>query len=336
MATIRSSGLPQRNARNGISRPRPVHITYSVNFARLSMEANVYPAFRVILRHGNGGDLQEARMHRSQFSDTREDLVPHSPGDKTSLEPSRREFLAGLGGTAVVSALSTGRAFAQAPESAVNVARVAIPTSMTITSENKISALNDGFTPANSLDRSHALYALRVDPSSGSRTSWVQYDWSEPVNVNKVEIYWAVDRPRPGALPGSAWPRIAAPESYRVLYWNGSDFVPVSQAQGLGVALDTFNLTYLRTRENQQAAARGGSSTGPAGGNSRVEGCQLRSHSVASAGGGCRRGPFGGERRQDLSLGKGHVARGFKPTTGRAGSRLPDRARSFLPTRLPR
>jgi DUF1680 family protein len=44
-------------------------------------------------------------------------------------------------------------------------------------------------------------------------------------------------------LPGSYVYRIAAPESYRILYWNGSDFVPVAQPQGLGVALDTFNLT---------------------------------------------------------------------------------------------
>ena len=70
--------------------------------------------------------------------------------------------------------------------------RVAVPTSLTIASENKISALNDGFTPANSLDRSHSHYAIWAEPSAGKPTSWVQYEWSEPVNVNKVEIYWAV------------------------------------------------------------------------------------------------------------------------------------------------
>ena len=72
-----------------------------------------------------------------------------------------------------------------------------------MTSENRISSLNDGFTPENSFDRTHALYALWAERSTGSRTSWVQYEWSEPVNVNKVEIYWAVDRPRAGELPGS-------------------------------------------------------------------------------------------------------------------------------------
>jgi DUF1680 family protein len=110
-------------------------------------------------------------------------------------------------------------------------------------SENKISALNDGYTPVNSFDRTHSLYALWAVPSTGSRTNWVQYEWSESVTVDKIDIYWAVDHPLPGALPGSSAPRIAAPESYRILYWNGKEFVPVFQPQGLGVALDTFNST---------------------------------------------------------------------------------------------
>ena len=160
--------------------------------------------------------------------------------------PSRREFLAGLGGAAAWTALagSVGtRAFAQAPETTVNMARVAIPTSQFMMSENKISALNDGFTPENSFDRAHALYALWARRSSGESPSWVQYEWSEPVNVHQIDIYWAVDHPRPGALPGSGGPRIQPPVSYSIQYWNGSDFVPVSRPQGLGVALDTFNTT---------------------------------------------------------------------------------------------
>jgi len=176
-------------------------------------------------------------------SDTAENFIWNSEERDLFSEPSRRDFLAGLGGISVLTALSGTRALAQPPENTLNVARVAVPTSQTLMSENKISALNDGFIPANSLDRSHALYAVWAEPSAGSRTSWVQYEWSEPVNINKVEIYWAVDRPRSGALPGSYVSRLAAPESYRILYWNGNDFVPVSQVQGLGVALDAFNAT---------------------------------------------------------------------------------------------
>jgi len=109
-------------------------------------------------------------------------------------------------------------------------------------SENKISALNDDIAPENSFDRSQPRYTV-WSPSPEDRADWVQYEWSEAVKIQKVEVYWAVDHPRPAAIPGSAWQLVMAPESYRILYWNGSDFVPVAQAQGLGVAPDAFNTT---------------------------------------------------------------------------------------------
>jgi uncharacterized protein len=166
------------------------------------------------------------------------------PAKQDSLsEPTRREFLAGVAGAAALTALSGARALAQPPENSLNIARVAVPSSQTLMSENKISALNDGLTPANSFDRSHALYAVWVDADAGTRSTWIQYEWSEPVSINKVDIYWAADHPRPGALPGSSGSRLAAPESYRILYWNEAAFVPVPRPSGLGIALDAFNTT---------------------------------------------------------------------------------------------
>ncbi|MGA2730014.1 MAG: hypothetical protein ABSE96_19565, partial [Terracidiphilus sp.] len=118
----------------------------------------------------------------------------HPVDQQSSVGPNRREFMGALGSAAVLTALAGRGVSAQTAEGAVNVARVAIPTARTIQSENKISALNDGFLPANSFDRSHALYALWTWNESGDRTNWVQYEWGEPVNINKVEVYWAVDR----------------------------------------------------------------------------------------------------------------------------------------------
>src|SRR6266567_5491220 len=166
-----------------------------------------------------------------------------STENEFQLEANRREFLAGLAGTAVLATIGGRQAVAQAPDRALNVARVAVPSSYRIASENKISSLNDGFTPENSFDRSHGVYALHKDWEDNGAAPWVQYDWSEPVNVGKVEVYWAVDHPRPGAIPGSRWPTIHVPGSYRILYWNGTAFVPVSNPQGLGVAADDFNAT---------------------------------------------------------------------------------------------
>ncbi len=63
---------------------------------------------------------------------------------------------------------------------------------------------------------------------------WVQYEWSEPVSINRVEVYWAVDHPRSGEIPGTGWPILQVPESYRILYWNGSEFARLNQSQGFG------------------------------------------------------------------------------------------------------
>jgi uncharacterized protein len=156
------------------------------------------------------------------------------------IDASRRDFLAGLAGTAVLASLAGPDAVGQETRKGLNIARVAVPSSFKVASENKISALNDGFVPADSFDRSHGIYALHIEENE---QPWVQYEWSEPVSVNKVDVYWAVDHPRPGAIPGSSWPTLQVPESYRVLYWSGGDFVPVNQPQGLGVSANAFNAT---------------------------------------------------------------------------------------------
>ena len=163
--------------------------------------------------------------------------------NEKQIEPSRRDFLTGLAGAALLAGIGGGEGMAQTEDRSVNIARVAAPTSSSIASENKISALNDGFSPADSFDRSHGVYALHWPWGGESERPWVQYEWSEPVTINKVEVYWAVDHPRRGAIPGSSWPTLQAPQGYRILYWDGNGFIPVSQPQGLGMEADTFNAT---------------------------------------------------------------------------------------------
>jgi uncharacterized protein len=158
---------------------------------------------------------------------------------------NRRGFLAGVAGTAVVAGFNRSAAFALTvdSDSALNLAKVAIPSSLTMLSENKIRSLNDGFAPTSSRDRKNGSYSIRRGIEGDTRAQWVQYDWTKPVATNKIDVYWAIDPPRPNGPPGSGFGRAAAPASYRILYWNGSDFVPVSNPQGLGVAGDTFNST---------------------------------------------------------------------------------------------
>ncbi len=86
------------------------------------------------------------RPHTSNVSDTNPQGAPQS-------EPNRREFIAGLTGAGLLTAISGHKAMAQTPKGALNIARVAIPSSSALASENKIAALNDGVLPANSFDR---------------------------------------------------------------------------------------------------------------------------------------------------------------------------------------
>src|SRR6202035_3055697 len=82
--------------------------------------------------------------------------------------PSRREFVAGLAGATVLGLMSKPQAAAQTADGVVNLARVAVPSSVEITSENKITSLNDQFVPVDSFDRSHGRYALWPDRSKAT------------------------------------------------------------------------------------------------------------------------------------------------------------------------
>ncbi len=182
---------------------------------------------------------KSAKIHRRN-ANTSGKSEPASPFVVGFDSLSRRRFLAGVAGTAVLTAFDRSRAFGQTPDGPVNLAKIATPSSLYNTSENKIAALNDGFSPASSHDRSNGFYAIRPRFEAAQ---WVQYDWSRPVATSKIDVYWALDRVNPNAPEAATRGSVAAPASYRILYWNGSDFVPVTKADGLGVAHDTFNTT---------------------------------------------------------------------------------------------
>ena len=143
---------------------------------------------------------------------------------------NRRHFLAGAAGAALLAAVDRTPALASvtAENVSVNLAKVATPSAANASGDSKLSALNDGFEPSNSHDRTHPVFGTwpHVEPQ------WVQYDWTRPVTTNRVEVYWWVD--------GQG---VGAPASYKVSYWNGSAFVPVANAKGLGVEANAFNST---------------------------------------------------------------------------------------------
>jgi len=111
---------------------------------------------------------------------------------------------------------------------APNLAVVATPSASYCSDDATVTALNDDFAPRNSADARHHTYGNWPN----TNTQWVQYEWSQPVATRQMDVYWWID--------GRG---VGAPKACRVLYWNGSKFVPVKEASGLGVAANAFNPT---------------------------------------------------------------------------------------------
>lgn len=109
-----------------------------------------------------------------------------------------------------------------------NLALVAAASASFVAQDQTLAALNSGYDPRNSRDTSHRAYGNW--PRLGSQ--WVQYTWTQPISTDKIDVYWFADG-RGTKLPAQC----------RLKYWNGSDFVPVTDAQGLGVKRDRFNTT---------------------------------------------------------------------------------------------
>jgi len=158
-------------------------------------------------------------------------------------------------GAAVLAAAMLAEAadeVSQSPKPAgANLALVAGTSTSYVSGHETITALNDGATPANSNDKSHGAYGNW--PRTGAH--WVQYDWSQPISTDKMDVYWFDDH-------GG----VRLPKACRLKYWDGSAFVPVSQTDGLGLAENQFNRTTFpeitTTRLRLEFDSDGAASTG--------------------------------------------------------------------------
>jgi uncharacterized protein len=110
----------------------------------------------------------------------------------------------------------------------VNLAIVAKASTSYVSGDQTITTINSGSNPRNSRDASRGAYGNW--PHVGAE--WVQYDWPQAINTNRIAVYWFADG-QGIKLPGAS----------RLLYWNGKDWVAVPNADGLGVAGNQYNLT---------------------------------------------------------------------------------------------
>jgi len=119
-------------------------------------------------------------------------------------------------------------AFAQQSLAAVNIAVVAEPSSSHVSSDTSLAALNDGSAPDSSHVRGQGSYGNW--PSHG--TQWVQYDWSRPISTDEIDVFWWDDRQG-----------VRLPTACRLLYWDGEQFVPAGNPNGLGIEGSKVNRT---------------------------------------------------------------------------------------------
>ena len=117
------------------------------------------------------------------------------------------------------------RLFAQEP---VNLAVAAVPSCSYVSGDTSLAALNDGFTPRNSRDNRRGSYGNW--PRTG--TQWVEYDWSQPISTKQIEVYWWDDHQG-----------VRLPKACRLAFWDGNNFIEITNASGLGVEADKFNVT---------------------------------------------------------------------------------------------
>ncbi|MCX8036936.1 MAG: glycoside hydrolase family 127 protein [Candidatus Sumerlaeia bacterium] len=109
-----------------------------------------------------------------------------------------------------------------------NLALVAKASTSYVSGHETLAALNDGSEPRNSNDKRRGAYGNW--PRSG--TQWVEYEWTQPISTNKMDVYWFAD--------GRG---VRLPTACRLKYWDGKALVPVPNASGLGLAANRFNTT---------------------------------------------------------------------------------------------
>ncbi|MDS0527879.1 M6 family metalloprotease domain-containing protein [Clostridium sp. SHJSY1] len=175
-----------------------------------------------MINNGNYGDL----FHQG-FNDTFNNTS--SPSSKwLNNSPSGLDIsnISSIGNS--MTFVKSGKTTGGTTPTLSNIASKAVATTSYCSSWENISALNDGVIPTSSNDRSHAAYGNWPKTD----TQWVQYAFDKEYTISKSDVYWFKD--------GSG---IDVPASYRIAYWDGSQWLDVPNAKGFGTLTDQFNTT---------------------------------------------------------------------------------------------
>jgi hypothetical protein len=90
-----------------------------------------------------------------------------------------------------------------------------------------INAVNDGFVPINSEDRTNPVYGNWDGDASYNTYNWIEYEWDFAHEINSAAVYWFTDH-------GG----IEQPSDAYIEYWDGLNWV---NGGAIGLALNQFN-----------------------------------------------------------------------------------------------
>lgn len=115
--------------------------------------------------------------------------------------------------------------FACTPKKIVeNLALIAAASTSYVSPWETLSAVNDGYTPLSSNDKSNGAYGNWPNPNS---FQWVQYDWPSNYILSKIDVYWFDD--------GGG---VLTPSTAYVEYWDGSAWIKIGDVP---LVKDGFN-----------------------------------------------------------------------------------------------
>lgn len=121
----------------------------------------------------------------------------------------------------------------------INIALIATTSTSYVSGWENLGAVNDGFTPTNSGDKTNTAYGNWNNPDS---YQWVQYEWDQSFIANSVEIFWFDDG------GGILTPDEAYIENYNAenLTWEKVIDVPCEKDQFNKANLDKLTTSSIR------------------------------------------------------------------------------------------
>jgi len=132
-----------------------------------------------------------------------------------------------IAGMATLSFLLSGCNNQQTSSTEKNLAILSTPSG-SMNFGFRVSAINDGLTPTDSIDR-RFRGNRRQRPATDQ---WFQYEWQSPVTTNEIALFF-----------WDYYGELSLAQSYRIEYWNGSGYVTVQNPVGLGLINNQFNVT---------------------------------------------------------------------------------------------